>query len=158
MRVYLGSDHAGFELKASLVQWLTQAGHEPVDCGPSSYVPDDDYPVYVMRAASATIGDPGSLGIVIGGSGNGEQMASNKIRGVRAALVWSEETAKLARLHNNANVLSLGAREYSIDEAVGFAKVFVETAFSGEPRHVRRLTMIADYERTGELPAEPASS
>jgi ribose 5-phosphate isomerase B len=158
VRVYLGSDHAGFELKASLVQWLTQAGHEPVDCGPSSYVPDDDYPVYVMRAASATIGDPGSLGIVIGGSGNGEQMASNKIRGVRAALVWSEETAKLARLHNNANVLSLGAREYSIDEAVGFAKVFVETAFSGEPRHVRRLTMIADYERTGELPAEPASS
>lgn len=158
MRVYLGSDHAGFELKASLVQWLTQAGHEPVDCGPSSYVPDDDYPVYVMRAASATIGDPGSLGIVIGGSGNGEQMASNKIRGVRAALVWSEETARLARLHNNANVLSLGAREYSIDEAVGFAKVFVETAFSGEPRHVRRLTMIADYEQTGELPAEPASS
>lgn len=158
MRVYLGSDHAGFELKTSLVQWLTQAGHEPVDCGPSSYVPDDDYPVYVMRAASATIGDPGSLGIVIGGSGNGEQMASNKIRGVRAALVWSEETAKLARLHNNANVLSLGAREYSIDEAVGFAKVFVETAFSGEPRHVRRLTMIADYEQTGELPAEPASS
>ncbi|MFY9888642.1 MAG: ribose-5-phosphate isomerase [Streptosporangiaceae bacterium] len=158
MRVYLGSDHAGFELKTSLVQWLTQAGHEPVDCGPSSYVPDDDYPVYVMRAASATIGDPGSLGIVIGGSGNGEQMASNKIRGVRAALVWSEETARLARLHNNANVLSLGAREYSIDEAVGFAKVFVETAFSGEPRHVRRLTMIADYEQTGELPAEPASS
>ncbi|HUD80285.1 MAG TPA: ribose-5-phosphate isomerase [Streptosporangiaceae bacterium] len=158
MRVYLGSDHAGFELKASLVQWLTQAGHEPVDCGPSSYVPDDDYPVYVMRAASATIGEPGSLGIVIGGSGNGEQMASNKIRGVRAALVWSEETARLARLHNNANVLSLGAREYSIDEAVGFAKVFVETAFSGEPRHVRRLTMIADYEQTGELPAEPASS
>jgi len=140
------------------VQWLTQAGHEPVDCGPSSYVPDDDYPVYVMRAASATIGEPGSLGIVIGGSGNGEQMASNKIRGVRAALVWSEETARLARLHNNANVLSLGAREYSIDEAVGFAKVFVETAFSGEPRHVRRLTMIADYEQTGELPAEPASS
>ncbi len=140
------------------MQWLTQAGHEPVDCGPSSYVPDDDYPVYVMRAASATIGDPGSLGIVIGGSGNGEQMASNKIRGVRAALVWSEETARLARLHNNANVLSLGAREYSIDEAVGFAKVFVETAFSGEPRHVRRLTMIADYEQTGELPAEPASS
>ena len=125
------------------MQWLTQAGHEPVDCGPSSYVPDDDYPVYVMRAASATIG---------------EQMASNKIRGVRAALVWSEETARLARLHNNANVLSLGAREYSIDEAVGFAKVFVETAFSGEPRHVRRLTMIADYEQTGELPAEPASS
>ncbi len=85
VRVYLGSDHAGFELKASLVEWLTQAGHDPVDCGPSSYQPDDDYPVYVMRAATAAVGDPGSLGIVIGGSGNGEQIASNKVRGVRAA-------------------------------------------------------------------------
>ena len=152
VRVYLGSDHAGFELKAGLVQWLSQAGHEPVDCGPSSYVPDDDYPVYVMRAAAAAVGDPGSLGIVIGGSGNGEQMAANKIRGVRAALAWSDETARLARLHNNANVLSLGAREYSIEDAVGFAKVFVETAFSEEPRHVRRLKMIAEYEETGKLP------
>jgi ribose 5-phosphate isomerase B len=155
VRVYLGSDHAGFELKARLAEWLTQAGHEPVDCGPSSYHPDDDYPVYVMRAASATVGDPGSLGIVIGGSGNGEQMASNKIRGVRAALVWSDETARLARLHNNANVLSLGAREYPIDDAVGFAKVFVQTAFSEEPRHVRRLNMIAAYEETGKLPPLP---
>jgi ribose 5-phosphate isomerase B len=155
VRVYLGSDHAGFELKARLVQWLTQAGHDPVDCGPSSYVPDDDYPVYVMRAASSTVADPGSLGIVIGGSGNGEQIASNKIRGVRAALAWTDETARLARLHNNANVLSLGAREYSVDEAVGFAKVFVETAFSEAPRHARRLEMIAEYEQTGELPAEP---
>jgi ribose 5-phosphate isomerase B len=155
VRVYLGSDHAGFELKARLAEWLTQAGHEPVDCGPSSYHPDDDYPVYVMRAASATVGDPGSLGIVIGGSGNGEQMASNKIRGVRAALAWSDETARLARLHNNANVLSLGAREYPIDDAVGFAKVFVQTAFSEEPRHVRRLNMIAAYEETGTLPPLP---
>jgi ribose 5-phosphate isomerase B len=156
VRVYLGSDHAGFELKARLVQSLTDAGHEPVDCGPASYQPDDDYPVCVMRAASSAVADPGSLGIVIGGSGNGEQIASNKIRGVRAALVWSAETARLARLHNNANVLSLGAREYSIDDALGFAKVFVETAFSNEPRHVRRLDMIAAYEQTGELPAEPS--
>jgi ribose 5-phosphate isomerase B len=155
VRVYLGSDHAGFELKARLVDWLTQAGHEPVDCGPSSYDPDDDYPVYVMRAATAAVGDPDSLGIVIGGSGNGEQMASNKIRGVRAALAWSDETAKLARLHNNANVLSLGAREYSLDAAVGFAKVFVETAFSEAPRHVRRRNMNAAYEQTGELPPLP---
>ena len=155
MRVYLGSDHAWFELKARLAEWLTQAGHEPVDCGPSSYDADDDYPVYVMRAASSTVGDPGSLGIVIGGSGNGEQMASNKVRGVRAALVWSDETARLARLHNNANVLSLGAREYPIEDAVGFAKVFVQTAFSEEPRHVRRLNMIAAYEETGTLPPLP---
>jgi ribose 5-phosphate isomerase B len=155
VRVYLGSDHAGFELKARLVEFLTQAGHEPVDCGPSSYDPNDDYPVYVMRAATATVANPGSLGIVIGGSGNGEQIASNKVRGVRAALAWSDETAQLARLHNNANVLSLGAREYSIDDAVGFAKVFVETAFSQAPRHVRRLEMIATYEDTGELPPLP---
>jgi ribose 5-phosphate isomerase B len=157
VRVYLGSDHAGFELKARLVQWLTEAGHEPVDCGPASYQPDDDYPVYVMRAAASAVGDAASLGIVIGGSGNGEQMASNKIRGVRAALVWSTETARLARLHNNANVLSLGAREYSIDDALSFAKVFVETAFSNEPRHVRRLNMIAAYEQSGQLPEEPSS-
>jgi ribose 5-phosphate isomerase B len=155
VRVYLGSDHAGFELKASLVKWLTDAGHEPVDCGPASYVPDDDYPVYVMRAASSAVADPGSLGIVIGGSGNGEQIASNKIRGVRAALAFSDETARLARLHNDANVLSLGAREYSVEAAMGFAKVFVETPFSEEPRHIRRLDMIARYEGTGQLPAEP---
>ncbi|MBO0837362.1 MAG: ribose-5-phosphate isomerase [Actinobacteria bacterium] len=155
MRVYLGSDHAGFELKARLVAWLSGAGHEPVDCGPSSYRPDDDYPVYVMRAALKVVGDPGSLGIVIGGSGNGEQIAANKIRGVRAALVWTAETARLARLHNDANVLSLGAREYSVEDALGFAKVFVETAFSGDPRHARRLGMISAYEGSGELPAEP---
>ena len=137
------------------MQWLTEAGHEPVDCGPSSYMPDDDYPVYVMRAAAAAVANQGSLGIVIGGSGNGEQIAANKIRGVRAALVWSAETARLARLHNNANVLSLGAREYSIEDAVSFAKVFVETPFSAEPRHERRLAMIAAYEESGDLPAEP---
>jgi ribose 5-phosphate isomerase B len=155
VRVYLGSDHAGFELKARLVEWLTQAGHEPVDCGPSTYQPDDDYPVYVMRAASSAVADPGSLGIVIGGSGNGEQIASNKVRGVRAALAWTDETARLARQHNDANVLSLGAREYSIDDAVGFAKVFVETPFSGIERHKRRLDMIAAYEESGVLPVEP---
>ena len=155
MRIYLGSDHAGFELKAALVKWLTEAGHEAVDCGPSSYDPDDDYPPYVMRAANGAVSDPGSLGIVIGGSGNGEQMAANKIRGVRAALAWSQETARLARLHNNANVLSLGAREYPLEDAVGFAQVFVQTAFSEEPRHVRRLGEIAAYEQSGELPALP---
>ncbi|HYK68610.1 MAG TPA: ribose-5-phosphate isomerase [Streptosporangiaceae bacterium] len=155
MRVYLGSDHAGFELKARLVEWLKQAGHDPVDCGPSTYQPDDDYPVYVMRAATSTVGDPGSLGIVIGGSGNGEQIASNKVRGVRAALAWTAETARLARQHNNANVLSLGAREYPVEDAMGLARVFVETPFSDDPRHVRRLAMIAAYEDSGELPAEP---
>jgi ribose 5-phosphate isomerase B len=155
VRVYLGSDHAGFKLKGDLIEWLRQAGHEPVDCGPSAERDDDDYPPYVMRAAAGTVGDPGSLGIVIGGSGNGEQIAANKIRGVRAALAFSEDTARLARQHNNANVLSLGAREYPVDQAVAFTRVFVETAFSGESRHVRRLAMIADYEATGQLPPLP---
>jgi len=155
VRVYLGSDHAGFELKGALIDWLTKAGHEAIDCGPSSYDPADDYPPYVMRAANSAVNDPGSLGIVIGGSGNGEQMASNKIRGVRAALAFSDETARLARFHNDANVLSLGAREYPIDAAVGFAKVFVETPFSGAERHARRLAEIAAYESSGELPPLP---
>ena len=158
MRVYLGSDHAGFELKTAVIGWLREAGHEPVDCGPETYVPDDDYPVYVMRAARAVIDNPGSLGIVIGGSGNGEQIASNKIPGIRAAVAWTDETARLARQHNDANVLSLGARMYSITDAVGFAKVFVETPFSQEPRHARRLEEIAEYEKTGELPPLPSSA
>ena len=157
MRVYLGSDHAGFELKARLIDWLASAGHEPVDCGPRAYVQDDDYPPYVMRAAHEVIGDPGSLGIVIGGSGNGEQIAANKIPGIRAAVAWTEETARLARQHNDANVLSLGARMYPDDEAIGFARVFVSTPFSGEARHARRLAEIAGYEKSGDLPPVPAS-
>jgi ribose 5-phosphate isomerase B len=155
VRVYLGSDHAGFVLKGRLIEWLEQAGHQPVDCGPSAEHDDDDYPPYVMLAANSAIHDSGSLGIVIGGSGNGEQIAANKIDGVRAALAWTEEIAKLARLHNNANVLSLGARMYSVDEAVSFARVFVDTEFSGESRHARRLAMITDYEETGQLPPLP---
>ena len=155
MRVYLGSDHAGFELKSRLIEWLETQGHEPVDCGPAAYDGRDDYPPYVMKAASSTIADPGSLGIVIGGSGNGEQIAANKIRGVRAALAWSEETAQLARLHNNANVLSLGARMHPVEVAITFASTFIDTEFSGEARHARRIDMISDYERTGELPAAP---
>jgi ribose 5-phosphate isomerase B len=97
VRVYLGSDHAGFELKAAIVAWLGAAGHEAVDCGPAGYDPEDDYPVYVLRAAQGVSDDPGSLGIVIGGSGNGEQIASNKVPGIRAALAWTAETAQLAR-------------------------------------------------------------
>jgi ribose 5-phosphate isomerase B len=155
VRVYLGSDHAGFELKTRLIEWLNGAGHEPVDCGPHAYVTDDDYPPYVMRAAHGVAGDPGSFGIVIGGSGNGEQIAANKIPGIRAALAWTDETAQLARQHNDANVLSLGARMYSVEDAIRFAGVFLSTPFSGEPRHSRRLAMITDYEKTGTLPPLP---
>jgi ribose 5-phosphate isomerase B len=157
VRVYLGSDHAGFELKAALVAALEKAGHEPIDCGPHSYDADDDYPVYVLRAAQGVAGDAGSLGIVIGGSGNGEQIAANKVAGIRAALAWTAETAQLARQHNDANVLSLGARQYSIDDAVSFALIFVDTPFSQDPRHVRRLAMVTAYENSGTLPPLPES-
>jgi ribose 5-phosphate isomerase B len=155
VRVYLASDHAGLELKAALVAWLREAGHEAVDCGPATYNPDDDYPVYVLRAAEGVIGHPGSLGIVIGGSGNGEQIAANKVPGIRAALAWTTETAQLARQHNDANVLSLGARMYPLADAVEFARIFIATPFSGEARHARRLAEIADFEKNGDLPPIP---
>src|SRR5258708_3251124 len=108
MRVYLGSDHAGFELKAQLIKHLAPSGHDPVDCGALAYDPDDDYPQPCIAAATRTVETPGSLGIVIGGSGNGEQIAANKVKGIRAALVWSNDTALLARQHNDANVMSVG--------------------------------------------------
>ena len=148
MRVYLGSDHAGFELKTRLIEWLASAGHEPVDCGPHAYVQDDDYPPYVMRAAHGVAGDPGSLGIVIGGSGNGEQISANKVPGVRAALAWNEETARLARLHNDANVVAIGARQHSLADATAFVERFLTTEFSGNERHARRIAQIAEYERS----------
>ena len=157
MRVYLGSDHAGYELKQHLVQWLTSAGHEPVDCGPHIYDAVDDYPPFVLRAAERTAADPEALGIVIGGSGNGEAIAANKVKGVRAALAWSVETAELGREHNNANVISIGARMHSLDEATKFVEVFVGTPFSQDPRHIRRIDMISEYETTGELPPVPAN-
>lgn len=155
MRVYLGSDHAGFELKSRLLARLSDLGHEPVDCGPSAYDAEDDYPPYVLLAASSTVGDPGSLGIVIGGSGNGEAIAANKVPGVRCALAFSDETARLGREHNDASVVSLGARMYAEEDAIRFAEIFLATPFSGEERHVRRLAELTDYERSGTLPPAP---
>jgi ribose 5-phosphate isomerase B len=156
MRVYLGSDHAGFELKNHLVEWLTVNGHQPVDCGPHIYDAVDDYPPFCLRAAERTAADPGSLGIVIGGSGNGEQIAANKVQGVRAALAWSEQTASLAREHNDANVLSVGGRMHTEDEATKFVEIFLATPYSHEERHQRRIDMLTAYETTRELPPVPA--
>ncbi len=157
MRVHLGSDHAGFELKEVVVERLTAAGHEVVDHGPAGYDPQDDYPPFCLRAAAAAASEPDSLGVVIGGSGNGEQIAANKVRGVRAVLAWSLETAKLGRQHNNANVVSVGARMHSTDEAVSFVEAFLAEPFSNDPRHERRIAMLAAYEDTGALPPLPAS-
>jgi ribose 5-phosphate isomerase B len=153
MRVYLGSDHAGFELKAYLLGHLTKTGHEVVDCGPAVYQPDDDYPPYCFETAERVAADPGSLGVVIGGSGNGEQIAANKVPGIRAALAWSEETAQLGRLHNDAQVLAIGARMHTQDQAATLVDTFLATPFSNDERHVRRLKMVADYEvSTGRPP------
>jgi ribose 5-phosphate isomerase B len=157
MRVHLGSDHAGFALKSELIASLGDWGHEPVDCGPAWLDPDDDYPPYVLRAAAAAVGEPGSAGIVIGGSGNGEAMAANKVPGVRCALAFSADTARLGREHNDANVLSLGARMYPTADALRFAEIFLSTPFSGDPRHLRRLAQLEGYERTGNLPPLPAA-
>ncbi|MEU2654865.1 ribose-5-phosphate isomerase [Streptomyces sp. NPDC007325] len=156
MRVYIGSDHAGYELKTHLVEWLTAQGHEPVDCGPHIYDALDDYPPFCLRAAEKTAADAGSLGIVIGGSGNGEQIAANKVKGVRAALAWSEQTAALGREHNNANVVAVGARMHSEEEATKFVEIFLATPYSGDERHTRRIEMLSAYETTGELPPIPA--
>jgi ribose 5-phosphate isomerase B len=149
MRVFLGSDHAGFELKSALLAHLAAAGHEVIDCGPTTYQPSDDYPPYCIDTAERVVADPGSLGVVIGGSGNGEQIAANKVAGVRAALAYNTETATLARQHNDANVLGLGARMHSQDEAISIVDTFVGTPFSEDPRHVRRIGMVSNYERTG---------
>ncbi|MFI8517041.1 ribose-5-phosphate isomerase [Streptomyces sp. NPDC085481] len=156
MRVYLGSDHAGYELKNHLVEWLKAHGHEPVDCGPHIYDALDDYPPFCLRAAEKTAADPDSLGIVIGGSGNGEQIAANKVKGVRAALAWSEQTAALGREHNDANVISIGGRMHTREEATKFVEIFLATPYSGDERHTRRIDMLSAYETTGELPPIPA--
>jgi ribose 5-phosphate isomerase B len=153
MRVFLGCDHAGFELKEHLVDWLKANGHEPVDCGAAVYDAADDYPPFVLEAAERTGTEPGTLGIVIGGSGNGEAIAANKVKGVRAALVWNQDTARLAREHNDANVISLGARQHDLDTATEFVRLFLETPYSKEARHTRRIEMLSEYERTGEIPS-----
>jgi ribose 5-phosphate isomerase B len=153
MRIYLGSDHAGFALKNRLLARLAELGHEPVDCGPTVYDDEDDYPPYCLLTATKVVADPGSLGIVIGGSGNGEAMAANKVAGARCALAFSDDTARLGREHNNANVLSLGARMYDEDTAVHYAEIFLATPFSTAARHSRRLAELAGYEASGVLPA-----
>jgi ribose 5-phosphate isomerase B len=155
MRVYLGSDHAGYELKAHLVDYLGTQGYEVVDVGPAAYDPEDDYPVFCLHTGARVVADPGSLAVVIGGSGNGEQIAANKVPGVRAALAWNEETARLSREHNDANVVSVGARMHSTDEATRIVMTFLTTAFSGAERHLRRIIQVAEYEKTHELPPLP---
>jgi ribose 5-phosphate isomerase B len=155
MRVYLGSDHAGYELKVHLASSLGSQGYGVVDVGAPAFDPDDDYPAYCLHTGARVVAEPGSLGVVIGGSGNGEQIAANKVPGVRAALAWSLETARLSREHNDANVVAVGARMHTLDEATQLVTTFLTTPFSRDARHMRRIAQVAEYEKTRELPPLP---
>ena len=155
MRIHIATDHAGLEFSQFLQNHLTEAGHEVIDHGPSEYDALDDYPAFCINAAAAVAADQAAgveaLGVVFGGSGNGEQIAANKVKGIRAALVWSLATAQLAREHNNANVISIGARQHSLEEAVSFIDTFIAEPFPGDERHVRRIAQLAEYEQTGDI-------
>lgn len=155
MRVYLGADHAGLEFKNQIIEHLTATGHEPVDCGAFDYDPVDDYPAFCIDAARRVVADPGSRGLVLGGSGNGEQIAANKVPGARCALAWSVETAKLAREHNDAQLIGIGGRMHTLPEALAIVDAFLGTPFSGEERHQRRIDILSEYERSGVAPAVP---
>lgn len=155
MRVYVAADHAGFELKNHLVQHLSEQGHDVTDVGPAEFDPADDYPAFCIEAARRVAGDEGSLGIVIGGSGNGEQIAANKVEGIRAGLAWSEDTARLTREHNHAQVIGVGARMHSAEEATAIVEAFLAAEPDGAERHVRRVDQLGEYERTGNPPPLP---
>lgn len=155
MRIYLGADHAGFDMKNLIADHLKAAGHEVIDCGAHTYDANDDYPAFCIEAARRVVADEGSLGIVLGGSGNGEQIAANKVPGARCALAWSVETAKLAREHNNAQLIGLGGRMHSEEEALAIVDAFIAQEWSEAERHERRIDILAEYEKTGEAPALP---
>lgn len=156
MRVHIGGDHAAYELQCALVEHLEASGHVVLNHGPFAYDAHDDYPVFVLRAARAVASDEGSLGVVLGGSGNGEQIAANKVAGVRAALALTPEFAVLARQHNDARCVSLGGRFTSVEDARAIVDAFLATPFSHDPRHQRRIDMLTAYEQSGTLPALPA--
>lgn len=155
MRVHIGGDHAAFELHQELLTFLEAEGHQVTDHGPFTFDALDDYPVFVIRAAQAVAADPGSRGIVLGGSGNGEQMAANKVAGIRAALCYNTELARLAREHNDAHILSMGGRMQSVDAAKEMVRTFLITEFIGEERHQRRIDMVSAFEADGTLPPLP---
>jgi len=151
MRIHIGSDHAGLDFKSRIISHLSSQGHDVVDHGPHTLDPLDDYPVFCIPAAEATAADPESLGIVLGGSGNGEQIAANKVKGVRAALVWNEATAIAAREHNDANVIAIGGRMHTEEEALALVDLFLATPFTHDERHVRRIALITKYENEGSI-------
>ena len=155
MRIHIATDHAGLEFSLELQTHLRANGHEVIDHGPATFDPTDDYPSFCINAAHAVVRDQlaglDALGVVLGGSGNGEQIAANKVAGVRAALIWNVSTAALAREHNDANVISIGAREHSVDDVKLLIDTAITTPFTGEERHARRIAQLAEYENTGSI-------
>ena len=142
MKIYIGGDHAGFELKEKLKSYLNDLGHDVEDKGAFSFVSDDDYPDFVMPVAESVSSDKESLGIVLGGSGQGEAMVANRVNGVRAIEYYGRnlDIVRLGREHNNANIISLAARFITEEEAINAVKIFLETPFSNEERHARRVS------------------
>lgn len=168
MKVYLASDHAGFDLKEKVKQFLSPGGYEVEDCGASSFDPDDDYPDFISKAALAVSQNPDSTkAIIFGGSGQAEAMVANKFKGVRCAVFYSPivpkapadvtgrisqdpfEMIKLSRVHNDANILSIGARFVTVEEANLAAKLWLDTEFKNEERHLRRIGKIKEIENRG---------
>ncbi|MDU4944572.1 MAG: ribose-5-phosphate isomerase [Varibaculum cambriense] len=146
MKIHVACDHAAFELKEALVSHLQEKGLEVIDHGSKEYDAEDDYPNTCIPCAEAVLADKGALGVVLGGSGNGEQMAANCVKGIRAALAWSLETAKLARMHNNAQIVAVGARMHEVPEALAIIDAFIAEPFTGEQRHQRRIDLMDKYE------------
>ena len=146
MKIYLGTDHAGFEFKEQIKEYLTQSRHEIIDCGAFLFDPNDDYPDFVGKVGENVGKNPDSYGIILGKSGAGECMVANKYKGARAFLAINEENVKLAREHNDANIMSLGSEIVGLEEAIKFTKLFLETPFSKEERHVRRINKIKEIE------------
>ena len=154
MKWFAGCDHAGLPLKRYLVETLRTRGDEVVDLGTHDEA-SVDYPHYGAEVGERVAAEPGTLGLVVCGSGIGISIAANKVPGVRCALVHDAFTAQMARLHNDANIVSIGARQHTLGEAARLVELFLETDFSAEERHVRRLAMVAAYEETGTVPSAP---
>jgi len=149
MKIYIGSDHAGFILKEKIKEYLNSLNCEVIDKGAFELNPTDDYPDFIIPTSEAVAKDNESLGIVLGGSGEGEQISANKVDGVRAIEYYGGplEIVKLGREHNNANILSLGARFVKDEEALDAVKIFIETPFSNDERHIRRINKIDEEEK-----------
>lgn len=146
MKVYLATDHAGFEFKEKIKDFLIKQGYGVEDYGAFTFDKNDDYPDFISIAAKKVAQTPGSFGIVLGKSGAGECIVANKIKGIRAVLGVSEQNVKLAREHNDANVLSLGSEIVTEDQAKQFVELFINTPFSNETRHIRRIEKIKKLE------------